>query len=664
MSYCFNLTCQNPQNLSMALACQSCGSDLLLKARYRIVKLMAQGGFGRTFLAVDETQPAKPRCVVKQFCDRTFTHSSPEKAATLFRQEAARLAQLGGHPQIPNLLGYIEQPDKLPHQQFVIQEFIEGQNLEQDLIQNGAWPSAKVHKLLVSMLPVLDFIHSRQVIHRDIKPENMIVRSSGVFVLVDFGAAKSVTGTTLSKTGTIIGSASYAAPEQAAGKATFSSDIYSLGVTCLRLVTHLSPFDLFDLGEGAWAWRDYLTQPISPNLAAVLDKMIAPATNRRYVNAVEVLRDLNSSASRTQPPTPQPFSPPPRQQTLRSEPQAINAVPAQRSTPVVPDSSRSDGSDRRLSVQWSCLRTLEGHFKSVQGVAFSPDGQLIASASEEGTVNVWNAETGKLLRSLGKNNTGSLDAIAFSPDGQLIAAAGYDGEIKLWQTASGHAAGTLKGHSRFVSSLKFSPNGQNLISTSYDNSLRLWAIAFNQRLFLWQMVTANTLAVFPNIHSGWVCEAAFSPNGQTIASVGEDGTVQLWDCQQEKRLKTFTGHEGMTQAIAFSRCGKILVSSGKDKTLRVWDVATGNCLRVLSGLSETNALLFGLNDRFWVSAHSDCNIRVWHTATHQRIGQLTGHSDLVNAIALSPDGQRLVSGSADKTVKIWSIKVLQAEKAR
>jgi WD40 repeat protein len=420
----------------------------------------------------------------------------------------------------------------------------------------------------------------------------------------------------------------------------------------------MPPFDLFDLGEGTWAWKDSLTQSVDPNLVSILDKMILPATNRRYTSAVEVLKDLKHGISSTQTSTAQSFVPQSHQKPISQARSEIDTPSVGKLDLPISPASLPDNRANRLSVKWSCLRTLEGHFKSVQDVAVSPDGQLIASASEEGTVNIWDVGSGRLARSLGKNITGSLDAVAFSPDGQLIAAAGYNGEIKLWQTVSGSPAGTLEGHSRFVSSLKFSPDGQQLLSTSYDNTLRLWAIAFSQRLFLWQVVNTKPLHVLTDIHSGWVCDAAFSPDGQKIASVGEDGTIKIWDSQQGTLLNTLKGHTEMTQAIAFSRNGKLLVSSGKDKTLRVWDVSTGKSLCVLPGLSEASAILFGLNDRFWVSAHNDCNIQIWQTTDHQRIGRLTGHSDLVNAIALSPNGQFLVSGSADKTIKIWQLRAM------
>jgi WD40 repeat protein len=680
MSHCFNPSCQNPKNASSAQRCQSCGSGLLLRSRYRLIKPIGQGGFGQTFLAVDDTLPSRPRCVVKQFLPRS-TSLTVKKATTQFQQEAARLTQLGGHPQIPQLLAYIEEANQL----YVVQSFIEGHHLAQELSEQGAFNESQVRQLLSQLLNVLSFVHDHQVIHRDIKPENIIRPATGPYVLVDFGAAKVVTGATLAKTGTLIGSASYAAPEQAAGKAIFASDLYSLGVTCLHVLTNISPFDLFDLNEGAWAWRDYLTQPISSELAAILDKMVAQGTRRRYQSADEVLQDLQSLSAQGPRPaaggSPSQFS---QQfgQLSRSNPETLtpsrtaNPKPAnfknpepplarpanarpiyeERSQPAASDKTREN--TRPLSLKGSCLRTLEGHSKPIHAVAYSPNGKQMASASEDGTVRLWQTNGGLLQRTLESGATGSFDAVAFSADGEAIAAAGYDGIIRLWRTSTGTAAAELKGHSRYVSDLAFSADGQWLASAGYDNTLRFWKIDLNQRLFLWQVVKAQPVHVLPNVHSGWVCSIAFRPDGQQIASAGEDGTVKLWQTDQGKLLKTLQGHEGMVKAVAFSPTGRKVASSAADKTIKIWDTAKGTLLQTIASGSEANGLVFSRSGQIVVSAHTDCNIRLWQVSTGQQVGILTGHSDIVHAIALSPDGTTIISGSEDKTVKVWSVKGL------
>ncbi len=289
MSYCLNPHCQKPQNPRKNSFCQNCGAKLTLKDRYLAQKLIAQGGFGRTFLALDLDIPSQPPCVIKQFLPDILNPSEIDKAKQLFDQEAHQLDKLGEHPQIPKLLAHVEQEKHL----YLIQEFIDGQNLAAELAQNGPFSETEIKQILESLLPVLEFIHNHNVIHRDIKPENIIRRKSDhQLVLVDFGAAKLATKTLLAKTGTIIGTPGYTAPEQALGKPTFASDIYSLGVTCLHLLTQIDTLELFDPNENDWVWQHYLTTPISPQLQHILNKMIAMALKKRYQHPQEVLKDL------------------------------------------------------------------------------------------------------------------------------------------------------------------------------------------------------------------------------------------------------------------------------------------------------------------------------------------------------------------------------------
>lgn len=292
MSYCLTPGCIQPQNLDRAKTCQSCGFRLRLKGRYRAVRPLGKGGFGRTFLAVDEDIPSHPPCVIKQLCVSGQGSGNYQKAAKLFHQEAVRLHELGRHPQIPTLLAHCEQNKLL----YLVQEFIEGNTLSQELRETDTFDETKILTLLRDVLPVLQFIHERHVIHRDIKPANLMRRQNdGKLILIDFGIAKVVTGTAMLQTGTAIGSPEFMAPEQTRGKAFPASDIYGLGTTCVYLMTGVSPFELFDVTRDCWMWRNFLPPEVrvSDRLGQVLDKMLQNSLNPRYHSATEVLKAID-----------------------------------------------------------------------------------------------------------------------------------------------------------------------------------------------------------------------------------------------------------------------------------------------------------------------------------------------------------------------------------
>ena len=293
MSYCINPECPNPQNSNTAKFCLNCGFNLLLRQRYRPIQLLGKGGFGKTFLAIDQDIPSQPRCAVKQF---HFYDPNPEffdKAVELFRQEAVRLDELGKHPQIPTLLAGFEQESLI----YLVQEFIDGPTLKQE-INESIYDENQIWQLLQDLLPVLQFIHDKRVIHRDIKPENIIRRQSdNKLVLIDFGIAKLLTDTAILRPATLIGSQNYLAPELLRGKVFPASDLYSLGVTCIRLMTQVTPLDMYDHNSERWCWRDFLPKgtSIRRELGEILDKLLETRLNQRYRFATEVLQDIKAA---------------------------------------------------------------------------------------------------------------------------------------------------------------------------------------------------------------------------------------------------------------------------------------------------------------------------------------------------------------------------------
>ncbi|MBW4650286.1 MAG: GUN4 domain-containing protein [Kastovskya adunca ATA6-11-RM4] len=301
MIYCLNTRCREPQNPSNNIFCQACGTPLLLKNRYRVIKPLGSGGFGRTYLAED-TDCLNALCVVKQFSPSPDIQSAPvtlQTAIRLFNQEALRLFELGEHPQIPRLLAHFEQNKQL----YLVQEWIDGQNLRQELAMAGAFSEKKIRSDLDNLLPVLQFIHDRGVIHRDIKPDNIMRRrGDGKLMLIDFGVSKQSTVTAMSTAGTMVGTAGYTPMEQMLGKAYPASDLYSLGVTCICLLTNRFPKQdgsdgIYDPMSGRWFWQEHLPVGITvnPTLAGVLDKLVEHFPKDRYQSAAEVMEVLKSA---------------------------------------------------------------------------------------------------------------------------------------------------------------------------------------------------------------------------------------------------------------------------------------------------------------------------------------------------------------------------------
>jgi formylglycine-generating enzyme required for sulfatase activity len=291
MSNCLCLACDRANPLTTRF-CTQCGAKLQIQERYRALKVIGQGGFGKTFLAQDESKPSQPRCVIKQFAFETINPNASQGtldvAIRLFEQEAKRLDDLGKHPQIPELLSFTIHEGK----QYLIQEFIDGETLEQELMRVGAFSEQQVRDVLVEVLQILEFVHSKSVIHRDISPDNIIRRRSDKkLVLVDFGAAKHATATLLAKTGTGIGKPSYGAPEQMLGKSVFQSDLFGLGVTCLHLLTNVEPFTLYDVLENEYQWRQFLNgKVVSNEFGKLLDRLTAYRVKERPNSVTDILQ--------------------------------------------------------------------------------------------------------------------------------------------------------------------------------------------------------------------------------------------------------------------------------------------------------------------------------------------------------------------------------------
>jgi serine/threonine protein kinase, bacterial len=269
----------------------------ILNNRYQILRELADGGFGKTFLAEDTLMPSGRRCVVKQLKPVNANPQLYQWVKDKFQREASLLEDLGDrNDRIPRLYAYFTENDEF----YLVEEWIQGQTLTDKVQQEGILPEAKVKEILSEVLRILEYIQAKGIIHRDIKPDNIILRfADGKPVLIDFGAVKETMGTIVTASGrstssVVIGTPGYMPAEQSGGRPVFASDLYSLGLSAIYLLTNKQPQELqTDVQTGEILWRQYAPS-ISHSFAEILDRSIQPHARDRYLNAKSMLEALES----------------------------------------------------------------------------------------------------------------------------------------------------------------------------------------------------------------------------------------------------------------------------------------------------------------------------------------------------------------------------------